>query len=239
MSTLTIQACYHIVTLRIRSQSLPCPVIAGDLADSILFLLFVVEELFLVYLLARLLLLRAALHQHTILHSFGGSHDSNDWNDMRHIVRVKLLYVKFLSFLAQIDTFRDQLRRGSPWLLRGHIVCRNLAACARNVRLFLILLDKGNLSHLVTHIFQALFFKFAHERNIALQLLHKEVFLYAVQLALHAQADKLGDVRVRLCNQDVLTADDTAWTEACDLIHAVLLPSRLRAHCLTLAGQLA
>ena len=94
--------------------------------------------------------------------------------------------------------------------------------------------DERDLPDLISHILQALLLQLAHEALHGLHLGEEEVLVDPVYLALHAQADKRGYMRVRLGHQDVLTANHASLTEASDLMHPVLLGSRLRVHVLAL-----
>ena len=66
----------------------------------------------------------------------------------------------------------------------------------RDVCLFFILFDESNFSDLVADVLQALLLKSSHEANVPLQLRHEEVFLDSEELALHAQANEGGHVRI-------------------------------------------
>ena len=101
------------------------------------------------------------------------------------------------------------------------------------------MLDERDLPDLISHILQALLLQLAHEALHGLHLGEEEVLIDPVQLALHAEADKRGDMRVRFGHQDVLTADHATLAEASDLMHPVLLGSRLSVHVLAFRSQFA
>ena len=156
---------------------------------------------------------------------------------MLNIARIELLQVDLLGLLAQVDAFGDLVHRPA-----GHILARLsyqslLPICL--VLLLLTLLDERDLPDLISHILQALLLQLAHEALHGLHLGEEEVLIDPVQLALHAEADKRGDMRVRFGHQDVLTADHATLAEASDLMHPVLLGSRLSVHVLAFRSQFA
>ena len=152
---------------------------------------------------------------------------------MLNIARIKLLQVDLLGLFAQVDASRDFVRRPARLIL-ARLSCYQSLLPIFLVLLLLILLDERDLPDLISHILQALLLQLAHEAMHSLQLGEEEVLVDPVYLAFHAQADKRRDMRVRLRHQDVLTADYTSVTEASDLMHPMLLGSRLGVHVLAL-----
>ena len=151
---------------------------------------------------------------------------------MLNIARIKLLQVDLLGLFAQVDASRDFVHRPARLSL-ARLSYQSLLPIFL-VLLLLILLDERDLPDLISHILQALLLQLAHEAMHSLQLGEEEVLVDPVYLAFHAQADKRRDMRVRLRHQDVLTADYTSVTEASDLMHPMLLGSRLGVHVLAL-----
>lgn len=71
------------------------------------------------------------------------------------------------------------------------------------------------------------------------QFLEEEILLNSIQLALHAEAYKLGDVRSTLGDEDVFASDNTTVSQGRDLVHLVLFTRAFRAHSFALGGQFA
>jgi len=74
---------------------------------------------------------------------------------------------------------------------------------------------------------------------VVVQFAEKELFVNAVKLASHAEANERCDVSVTLGDHDVFAANDTAHAQRGDLVQAVLFARVLSAHRLAHARQLA
>ena len=107
---------------------------------------------------------------------------------MLNITVVELLWVNLLSLFSKIDAIRYLV--GGILGLNSIISINILLYSVGLLLTFIVLLDKCNLSHLVSYTLQALLLQLSQKSRHSMNLREEEVLVQFIKLTCHTETDK-------------------------------------------------
>ena len=115
-------------------------------------------------------------------------HNRDYWYYVLNITIVELLWVNLLSLFSKIDAIRYLV--GGILGLHSIISINILLNSVGLLLTFIVLLDKCNLSHLVSYTLQALLLQLSQKSRHSMNLGEEEVLVQFIKLTCHTQTDK-------------------------------------------------